>query len=238
MRFTVSRLRRLAVAALPALALVAAPAKAGPLEDAADALTAAAKMVRFEAPVAGFRINSVFGFRKLPGEKGRMHEGVDIAAPTGTPVKAAARGTVLKTGFSPTYGKFVEIEHPNGVTSFYAHLSRIAAGVRAGASVAEGETLGAVGSTGRSTGAHLHFEIRQAGRRMDPQGFIGRQFAALNLPSFVKVDSGLAAPSKPWTPPYPYAPLGLRETVRQTQGLRDYAQLDALVQTSVRQPGA
>lgn len=199
-------------------------------------MNAAAKMVRFEAPVAGFHINSIFGYRKLPGEHGRMHEGVDIAAPTGTPVKAAARGTVLKTGVSPTYGKFVEVEHPNGVTSFYAHLSKVAAGLRSGAPVNEGDTLGAVGSTGRSTGAHLHFEIRQAGRRIDPQSFLGRQFAALKLPPFVKAETGLAAPPAPWTPPYAYAPASLQGPASETRVQQDYAKLDDLVQSSVRQP--
>lgn len=235
MRKPATAFRRLLACSLLA-AVVAAPARAGPLEDAADALNAAAKWVQFDSPISGFRINSVFGFRQLPGEKGRMHQGVDIAAPTGTPVKAAARGTVVKTGFSPTYGKFVEVEHPNGVTSFYAHLSKIAAGLGSGATVREGETLGAVGSTGRSTGAHLHFEIRKAGRQVDPQGFLGRQFAALHLPSFIKPEAGLTRVST--TAQAAPAPLGLRESARQTQGLQDYAKLDELVQTALQRPGA
>jgi murein DD-endopeptidase MepM/ murein hydrolase activator NlpD len=191
MRFTVSRLRRPVASLLPALALLAAPAQAGPLEDAADALNAAAKMVRFEAPVAGFRINSVFGFRKLPGQKGRMHEGIDIAAPTGTPVLAAARGEVARTGACAGYGKFVEVRHPNGVTSLYAHLSKLAPGLRVGDRVVAGQKLGAVGATGRVTGPHLHFEIRQAGRAVDPETFLGRGFAAVEVPGAVERESGL-----------------------------------------------
>lgn len=158
-----------------------APASATPYTDAYAAARTASKlaptMVFFSAPVRGFSINSRFGLRKLSSRgAARPHEGVDFAAPTGSPVLCAAQGRVLRTGNSSTYGRFVEVEHPNGVTSFYAHLSAV--NVHSGASLDAGDMLGKVGSTGRSTGPHLHFEIRRNGQQVDPAGFLGRQFPA------------------------------------------------------------
>jgi hypothetical protein len=89
---------------------------------------------------------------------------------------------VTRTGDSSSYGHFVEVAHADGLTSFYAHMSRTA-GLREGATIAEGEVLGFVGVTGHSTGPHLHFEIRKDGQPLDPQAFMGRQFAsAADLP--------------------------------------------------------
>jgi len=139
----------------------------------AQANKLAATMVFFSSPMRGFSINSMFGMRTM-GKRSRPHEGVDFAAPMGSPVHCAAQGRVLRTGNSSTYGRFVEVEHANGVTSFYAHLSAI--NVHDGASLGAGDTLGRVGSTGRSTGPHLHFEIRRNGQQVDPTGFLGRQF--------------------------------------------------------------
>ncbi|WP_296814476.1 M23 family metallopeptidase [Brevundimonas sp.] len=141
---------------------------------------AAVRMIAFSAPVEGYSVNSRFGLRRLSYERrARMHEGLDFAAPSGTPVLSAAEGEVLRTGTSPSYGRYVEVRHDNGVTSFYAHLSAIV--VAEGDRLQAGERLGSVGSTGRSTGPHLHFEIRRDGEQINPEDFLGQAFAALNV---------------------------------------------------------
>ena len=95
-----------------------------------------------------------------------FHEGVDIPSPTGTPVRAVMDGTVVRAGWAGGYGNLVEIDHGDGMLTRYGHLSTIFAGPLA--RVRRGETIGAVGSTGRSTGSHLHYEVRINGRAIDP----------------------------------------------------------------------
>lgn len=161
-----------------AVGLMAAPVQASDATDAEAVFVpmAAVRTIAFSAPIQGYAVNSRFGLRRLSFERrARMHEGLDYAAPAGTPILAAAEGRVLRTGTSSSYGRFVEVEHANGVTSFYAHMSRIA--VSEGDTLAAGETIGAVGSTGRSTGPHLHFEIRRDGEQIDPEDFLGQAFA-------------------------------------------------------------
>ncbi len=137
------------------------------------------KILAFNSPVAGFEINSPFGMRKMPWEEGgRLHEGVDIAAPSGTPVAATLAGTVAREGLSASYGRFIEVAHEDGLVSFYAHLGRPERGLKAGSPVLAGQTVGYVGGTGRSTGSHLHFEIRRDGRPLNPALFIGQTFAS------------------------------------------------------------
>ena len=114
----------------------------------------------FVWPVNG-TISSLFGPRG-----GRMHEGIDIAADTGTSIRAAAAGIVTFAGTSSGYGQLTIIDHPNGMQTAYAHQSAI--GVTVGQAVARGQEIGKVGSTGRSTGPHLHFEIRANGAAVDP----------------------------------------------------------------------
>jgi len=115
-----------------------------------------------------WRIGDVFGPR---GD--RFHTGVDYPAPAGTAVGAAGRGTVAFAGWdSGGYGNLVVIEHPGGVRSMYAHLSRIS--VRQGASVVAGNAVGSVGSTGISSGPHLHFELRLRGAAIDPLTALNR----------------------------------------------------------------
>lgn len=134
----------------------------------------------FESPVPGHDIGSPFGLRRLPWEPaGRMHAGVDIAAPSGVAVVATCDGTIVRTGTSASYGRFVEVAHKDGITSFYAHLGRAAKGLQSGMPVAAGDTVGYVGNTGHSTGAHLHFELRKDGRALNPAMFLGRTFATL-----------------------------------------------------------
>ncbi|WGM37332.1 M23 family metallopeptidase [Caulobacter sp. NIBR1757] len=140
------------------------------------------KVLAFNAPVSGFSINSPFGMRRMPWEEGgRLHEGVDIAAPAGTQVTATLPGVVTRTGMSLSYGRFIEVKHEDGLVSFYAHLSGTAKGLKAGSPVTAGQTIAYVGGSGRSTGSHLHFEIRQNGRPMNPALFIGRSFASAEL---------------------------------------------------------
>lgn len=149
----------------------------------APTLRAPVTLIAFLNPIAGCEINSPFGMRKMPWEEGgRLHEGVDIAAPSGSLVRATADGVVGRTGVSGSYGRYVEVIHANGLTSFYAHLERLA-GLKTGETVKSGQTVGYAGSTGRSTGSHLHFEIRLNGRPLNPALFIGQTFAsAKDLP--------------------------------------------------------
>lgn len=106
-----------------------------------------------------------------PRPGGRSHAGVDWAAPTGSPVYAARAGRVSYAGSAAGYGLLVKIDHGGGIETRYAHLSHIA--VRLGQQVAAGERVGSVGSTGESTGPHLHFELRQGGRPLNPLDHLG-----------------------------------------------------------------
>lgn len=118
-------------------------------------------------PVAARALTSRFGMRSHPILGGhRMHSGVDLAAPTGTPVSASGAGVVTYAGWSGGYGLLVTVDHGNGMQTRFAHLSRLK--VSAGQKVARGQVLGLVGSTGRSTAPHLHYEMRQNGRAIDP----------------------------------------------------------------------
>jgi len=101
---------------------------------------------------------------------GRMHEGLDIAAPTGRPVRAAKAGVVTIAAASGAYGNLVVIEHAPGEQTRYGHLSAFA--VQKGAPVSIGQVIGRIGSTGRSTGPHLHFEIRFGGLAVDPLPYL------------------------------------------------------------------
>lgn len=121
--------------------------------------------------VSGYRVSSSFGVRQDP-INGRLarHEGIDYAAARGTPVVAPAAGKVVYVGWRRGYGRTIEISHGLGLTTRYAHLS--AATVAVGQSVTRGEQIGRIGNTGRSTGAHLHYEIRVNGHPRNPARFI------------------------------------------------------------------
>lgn len=120
-------------------------------------------------PVSGARISSSFGMRKHPilGYT-RLHSGVDFAAGYGTPIKAAGNGVIDKAGRFGSYGKYVRIRHANGFGSAYAHMSRFASGIKAGKRVRQGQVIGYVGTTGRSTGPHLHYEVMVKGKQVNP----------------------------------------------------------------------
>ncbi|HUH49934.1 MAG TPA: M23 family metallopeptidase, partial [Mycoplana sp.] len=120
-------------------------------------------------PVPNGRFSSGYGMRRHPilGFS-RMHTGADWSAPRGTPIIAAGNGTVEKAGWASGYGNQTLIRHANGYVSSYNHQSAIAKGVKAGAEVKQGQVIGYVGSTGLSTGAHLHYELIVNGTKVDP----------------------------------------------------------------------
>jgi murein DD-endopeptidase MepM/ murein hydrolase activator NlpD len=119
------------------------------------------------SPMAFSRVTSGFAMRFHPLQKRwRRHLGVDYGAPSGTPVRTVADGIVSFSGWQNGYGKVIEIDHGNGKTTLYAHLSR--QDVRKGSRVQQGQRIGAVGTTGWSTGPHLHFEFRVGGSHQDP----------------------------------------------------------------------
>ena len=121
-------------------------------------------------PIDGARLSSGYGMRKHPilGYT-KMHRGVDFAAPRGTPIYAAGDGTVEVVGRKGAYGKYVRIRHNSTYKTAYAHMSRYAKGIRKGKRVKQGQVIGYVGSTGRSTGPHLHYEILVNGRQINPR---------------------------------------------------------------------
>jgi murein DD-endopeptidase MepM/ murein hydrolase activator NlpD len=123
-------------------------------------------------PVNG-RLMGGYGVRSDPfSGEGAMHTGVDIVAPQGTPVHAAADGIVIHAGWNSGYGRCVIIDHGNNYQTWYAHLSRM--DVIEGAEIRQGEVLGAVGTSGRSTGAHLHYEVRIGSTPVNPYRFLAR----------------------------------------------------------------
>lgn len=125
----------------------------------------------FVYPLMGTRISSDFGNRKHPVIKTvRHHSGIDLAAPNGAPIRAIQGGVVVFADPYAAYGNLIVIQHGKGITSHYGHCESIK--VRTGQRVRAGEVIGAVGSTGRVTGPHLHFEIRLNGEPRDPERFI------------------------------------------------------------------
>lgn len=133
-------------------------------------------------PLDNYRMSSNFGMRTHPVLGGlRGHKGVDMAAPTGTPIYATADGMVSKAEWFSSYGNFISIAHGAELETRFGHLSRMA--VSAGQRVRKGDLIGYVGSTGRSTGPHLHYEVRVAGLAVDPTPYMSetgaqRAFAA------------------------------------------------------------
>lgn len=113
----------------------------------------------------GFRFTSPFGYRW-----GRLHAGVDLAGPVGMPVKVPADGTIAEAGWESGYGLMIRVQHDFGVSTVYGHLSKIR--VKVGQKVSRGELIGDSGNTGRSTGPHLHYEIRVGGAPINPMTFI------------------------------------------------------------------
>lgn len=124
-------------------------------------------------PLDGARISSGFGLRSHPVLGfNRMHQGIDFAAPSGTPIYAAADGTIVSAKREGGYGLMVRIRHNSGVETRYAHMSRFARNIAPGRHVRQGTVVGAVGSTGLSTGPHLHYEVAMNGRAVNPASHV------------------------------------------------------------------
>ena len=122
-----------------------------------------------KTPIDGARISSSFGMRKHPiSGFNKMHKGVDFAAPIGTPVYAGGNGVIEMVGVNGGYGKYIRIRHNNEYKTAYAHLNSYRKGISKGVRVNQGEVIGYVGSTGRSTGPHLHYEIIYQNKKVNP----------------------------------------------------------------------
>ena len=123
-----------------------------------------------KTPINGARLSSPFGMRKHPIDGfNKMHRGTDFAAPTGTPIMASGSGVVKKAGWCGGGGNCVVIKHNSTYQTIYAHMSKFATGLRSGVRVKQGQTIGYVGSTGKSTGPHLHYEVLINGKRVNSQ---------------------------------------------------------------------
>lgn len=152
------------------------PEQIGQIAQAADEPMPLDEVARFHQmethrPVAMARVTSEFGDRPNPLGKGHVfHRGIDLAAPVGTPVYAVAAGTVIKATRDRSYGNVVVINHHNGYKTLYAHNSKLQ--VKVGEKVKAGQLIAKVGSTGHSTGPHLHFEIYRSGQRVDPAPYL------------------------------------------------------------------
>ena len=151
---------RVAAEAAAVAAAAAEAAKVQAEQEAAAAAAAAAAAPKYARPGLG-RLTSSFGNRW-----GRLHAGIDLAAGTGSPIRAAAAGTVVSARNEGGYGKAVRIEHSDGTETLYAHMSAFT--VSAGEKVGPGEQVGREGNTGNSTGPHLHFEVRVGGSQVNP----------------------------------------------------------------------
>jgi murein DD-endopeptidase MepM/ murein hydrolase activator NlpD len=145
--------------------------KLGILESLLTINNAKKRLVPTMLPVAGGWYSSNFGWRIDPftGQRA-FHEGIDFIAEKGTDIIAAAGGVVVFSGYHPQYGNMIEVEHGNGLITRYAHASKRLAKI--GDVVLRGAKLGEVGSTGRATGSHLHFEVRQRGAPQNPMRFL------------------------------------------------------------------
>ena len=151
-------------------------------------------------PVSGAHLTSGFGMRRHPllGYS-KMHTGVDFGAPSGTPIRAAGAGTIELAGRHGGYGNAVEIKHNKDIATLYGHMSRIAAGIRPGAHVNQGQIIGYVGSTGRSTGPHLHYEVRYDDRPINPTSVRAsgaKQLAGKDMKRFMALKDRIVAMMK------------------------------------------
>jgi murein DD-endopeptidase MepM/ murein hydrolase activator NlpD len=117
-----------------------------------------------------FRLTARFG-QHGPYWSGGVHTGLDFAGSSGTPIRAAASGTVISTGYEGAYGNRIVIDHGNGFRTTYNHLSGITVSV--GQKVTAGDRIGSLGNTGNSTGPHLHFEVTKGGKFIDPEAWLG-----------------------------------------------------------------
>ena len=159
-----------------------------------------ARRALLRTPVDGARLSSGFGRRKHPilGYT-RIHRGIDFAAPRGTPIVAAGDGVIEYAGRNGAYGRYVRIRHNGSYKTAYGHMHRIAKGLRSGVRVRQGQVIGQVGSTGRSTGPHLHYEVINKGKQISPMRLrlpTGEALSGAALDRFaerrIKIDAQLA----------------------------------------------
>ena len=128
------------------------------------------KKALMKTPINGARLSSPFGMRKHPIDGfNKMHKGTDFAAPMGTPIMASGDGVIKKAGWCGGGGNCVVIRHNSTYQTIYAHMSKFASGIRSGVRVKQGQTIGFVGSTGKSTGPHLHYEVVVNGKKINSQ---------------------------------------------------------------------
>lgn len=133
-------------------------------------LPVAQTLASLKPPLEAFRITSSFGWRgKQEAKRRKFHYGVDLGAPRGTPVRAAQDGVVEVMGKKRGFGYYVKVLHDNGVETGYGHLTAFAPGISRGATLQSGDLIGYVGSTGRATGPHLHYEVTIDGIPVDPE---------------------------------------------------------------------
>ena len=152
----------------------------GKINDHFDAKGQSIKKTLMKTPINGARLSSSYGMRKHPilGYN-KMHQGTDFAAPTGTPIMASGTGVILKAAWCGGGGNCVKIRHNSTYSTVYAHMSKFARGIKKGARVNQGQIIGYVGSTGMSTGPHLHYEVIKNGKKINSQ--------TLKLPSGKKL---------------------------------------------------
>ena len=146
------------------------------------------KRTIMKTPINGAKLTSRYGNRKHPvlGYT-KLHRGLDFAAPTGTPIFAAGDGIIEKAGWNGSYGRYIRIRHTGTYKTAYAHLSRIHKKIKIGSRVSQGKTIGYVGSSGRSTGAHLHYEVLRNNRQVNPMNIklpAGKNISKEKLPTF------------------------------------------------------
>ena len=146
------------------------------------------KRTLMKTPINGARLSSRYGNRRHPvlGYT-KMHRGLDFAAPAGTPIFAAGDGIIEKAGWNGSYGRYIRIRHVGAYKTAYAHLSGIHKKIRAGRRVSQGNIIGYVGSSGRSTGAHLHYEVILNNRQINPMNIklpSGKNISKINLKDF------------------------------------------------------
>jgi murein DD-endopeptidase MepM/ murein hydrolase activator NlpD len=148
------------------------------------------------------RLTSGFGIRFHPLlNQRKLHAGVDWAGPPGTPVVAAGNGTVEEAGYNGQYGNYVRVRHANGYQTAYGHMRNVAPGIRAGLKVRQGQVIGYIGTTGLSSGPHLHFEVLVNNRWVDPlsiqvpheKRLAGRELAAFQRER-VRIDELMRQP--------------------------------------------
>ncbi len=152
-----------------------------------------ARRFLMKTPINGARLSSNFGFRKHPiSGYSKLHKGTDFAAPTGTPIYAAGNGVVERASWYGGYGNYARIKHANGFQTAYAHMSKYGPGVKAGKRIKQGDIIGYVGSTGASTGPHLHYEVIKDGKHTNAMSLklpTGRKLEGEALDAFNMVKS-------------------------------------------------